>query len=183
MKNNTNRFDNSKLLLCILFITLSCLVSCAPIKTNVAYDANYKSFHASSEPIYLELNNTDERPFYFILNHDKSQNVDGNYFLSVMWSTTTSEQLSDGYNTALQLLINNNIDITLHPVKKPGISAYIMDQYTHEEEVIFELTFDQMKIIANAKKVSLLLKGKNLSIGGRFTNHTLKAFKDFFISS
>lgn len=167
----------------LLIIGLICLVGCHPSYTIIKYSDDLHALSAKSKPIYLKLQekNSVNTPFHFILKHDLYAEKDlDHYLLYVRWNSNHSTRLFDGMKSTLKLSINDYEILTLYPIKMPKVIGYNIESVDHYEEAIFSLTFEQLKMLANAREVRVLLIGKSKEISGYFTKYTFRAFKDFF---
>lgn len=168
----------------LLLIIFTLLIS-ACSSSNIVYNkAQTKSFN-KSDPIYLGFNDSRVNGFYFILEKSAPSNE---YLLRVRWSSDSPDRIFDGLNSVIRFLTEDNLNadtISLNPIKEPKIISYSIDHYKHhEEEAIYLLTFEQIIKIANAKKVTVELSGKNINVNGYFNKFTtFKAFKNFIQNS
>jgi len=164
------------------FILISILLSgCFSIDTTTIYNKSQTKGASESEPIYLGFYNNKHASFYFILKHKA---LAKEYFLHVRWISNNNDILFDNLKTTLKFLVNNSEIITLQPIKTPKVIAYNLDSKGHEEEGVFSLTYDQLSLIANAKKVEVELNGKYIIVVGHFNRiHTFKAFRNFLKES
>lgn len=164
-----------------IILTLS-ISGCYSIETNTNYNRKNTWAHAESKPIHVKLQNGKHTPFYFLLSRN-SNNMD--YKLTVRWKNAGhGDILFNGFDTTLKFLIDKTKFITLHPVSRPKVIAFNLNNRTHEEEGIFILTPEQFKQLAFAKYVSIELTGRGNTVYAAFNlYHTSRAFKDFFENS
>jgi hypothetical protein len=154
------------------------LTGCYSTETTTIYNKSLTSGEASSEPIYLSFQDNKKSSFHFLLKHSLSAE---NYLLYVRWNTPGKDLIFNGTDTTLKFLVNNSELITLQPIKKPRVTAFNIETKGHQEEGIFELTTDQMRMLSYAKNVEVELTGKYILITGKFNRlSTFKAFKNFF---
>jgi hypothetical protein len=163
------------LLVCVvLMVGIS---GCFPIETSIKYNKPKTVGSSSTEPIYLSFRDTRGASFYFTLKRVIGSD---NNTLTVYWNIPDNEMWSSKEVSTLKLLINERDVVTLNPVKKTKIVSYDVNEGGHQEEIVFQITRDQLIRIANANSVEAELSGKYVIVVGTFNNrNTFKAFKDF----
>ncbi|WPY01221.1 hypothetical protein Trichorick_01127 [Candidatus Trichorickettsia mobilis] len=160
----------------LISVILLCLSGCA-IETTTIYNKSLTSGYSTSEPIYLGFHDNKNASFYFLLKHKAPSSE---YLLCVRWNSPDHEIIFNGTKSAIRFLLDNSNIITLQPVKPPKIIAYNIENKGHIEEAMFNLTADQLRLLASARKVEVELTGKHITVLGTFNRmHTSKAFKDF----
>ena len=157
-------------------VVLLCLSGCA-IETTTTYNKSLTSGYSTSEPIYLGFHDNKNASFYFLLKHKAPSSE---YLLYVRWNSPDHEIIFNGTKSTIRFLLDHSNVITLQPVKPPKIMAYNIENKGHIEEAVFNLTADQLQLLASAKKVEVELTGRYITVVGTFNRmHTSKAFKNF----
>lgn len=160
-----------------IFLMIFLLSGCYSVETNIVYNKSLTQGKSSSQPIFLTFADNKKSPFHFILKHAVASD---NYHLYVRWASPTKELLFDGTNSTLKFLVNKSEIITLLPVKMPKIVAYNIENKSHMEETIFNLSAEQIRSLAYAKTVEVELTGRYIVVEARFNRlNTFKAFRNF----
>lgn len=160
----------------ILVLSILLLLSACAANTDVVYNKNYTRSVSITEPIHLSFQDNKLAPFYFILKH-KSPSDECK--LLVRWSSPDAELIFNGQNTVIKFLVNNQNIISRQPIKQPRIVSYSIEK-GHEEEAVFTITIEELKQLANAKKVDVELNGRYITVIGHFNKlQTFRALKKF----